>query len=240
MIVDYDILAGEYAQLRHVHSGVLTILLRNSRINSTSRTLEVGCGTGNYIIAIQAAVGCTCQGIDPSEQMLAAARQRSHQVQFELGRAEEIGFSDGTFDLVFSVDVIHHVSDQPAFFREAKRVLKTHGSVCTVTDSEEIIRNRQPLANYFPETVEVELKRYPRIADLRTMMARAGFKHINEIMVELHSTIDDIEAYRQKVFSSLLFIPAEAFEQGIQHMEADLRSGPIPVISRYLLLWGAR
>ncbi len=78
------------------------------------------------------------------------------------------------FDLVFSVDVIHHVSDKAAFYREAARVLQPGGHACTVTDSEEIIRRREVLSGYFPETVEVELARYPRLADLEGWMAEAG------------------------------------------------------------------
>lgn len=240
MKVDYDGLAREYAQHRQVHPGALAALLKNSRINKASQTLEVGCGTGNYIIALQAASGCACFGIDPSEQMLAVARKRSRRIKFVQGRAEKIDFPDEAFDLVFSVDVIHHISDQPAFFHEASRILRPGGMLCTVTDSEEIIRNRQPLANYFPETVEVELKRYPRIVDLRAMMTRAGLMDIQEAMVELSTLTDDIEAYRQKVFSSLILIPSEAFERGIRRMEADLHSGPITIVSRYLLLWGTR
>ncbi len=58
--------------------------------------------------------------------------------------------------------------------------------------------------------------------------------------MEHRTTIQDIQAYRDKAFSSLYLISQEAFERGIQRMEADLLQGPIPAISRYLLLWGRR
>ena len=54
------------------------------------------------------------------------------------------------------MDVIHHVVDRAAYYREAYRVLKPGGQVCTVTDSPWIIRHRQPLSEYFPETMPVE------------------------------------------------------------------------------------
>jgi ubiquinone/menaquinone biosynthesis C-methylase UbiE len=172
--------------------------------------------------------------------MLIRARARGRQVHFGLGQAETLDYPEATFDLVFSVDVIHHVSDRAAFFQEACRVLKPAGKVCTVTDSEDIIRRRQPLAYYFPESVEPEVKRYPCVTDLRQMMAKAGFKGIAEERVEYQTAIQDIQAYRDKAFSSLYLVSQEAFERGIQRMEADLLAGPIQVVSRYLLLWGVK
>jgi ubiquinone/menaquinone biosynthesis C-methylase UbiE len=240
MRMDYNKLASEYAQHRHINPGVLASLLKESALNVTSSVLEVGCGTGNYIIAIQDAVGCTCQGIDPSMQMLLRARARRRQIRFDLGQAETLDFPDATFDLVFSVDVIHHIGDRTAYFQEAWRVLKPAGKLCTVTDSEDIIRRRQPLATYFPESVEPEVKRYPCIPDLYRMMAGAGFKDISEERIEHQTAIKDIQAYRDKAFSSLYLVSQEAFERGIQRMETDLLAAPIQVVSRYLLLWGVK
>jgi ubiquinone/menaquinone biosynthesis C-methylase UbiE len=240
MKMNYNSLAREYTQHRRIHPGVLAGLLAKSHLNPASFVLEVGCGTGNYIIAIQETIGCTCSGTDPSGQMLAQARERSRQIRFDLGKAEMLSFPRSVFDLVFSVDVIHHVGDCAAFYQEASRVLNPGGMVCTVTDSDDIIRNRQPLSNYFPETVAVELKRYPPIPNLRQRMADAGFKEITEVRAEHQTTIQDIQIYRDKAFSSLHLIPQEAFERGIRRMEADLLSGPIHVVSRYLLLWGVK
>ena len=127
-----------------------------------------------------------------------------------------------------------------AHYREAFRVLAPGCQVCTVTDSEEIIRHRQPLSVYFPETVEVELVRYPRIDDLRRMMSDAGFSAIHDATVESALTTTDIGPYRDKAFSSLHLISSEAFERGIRRMEDDLRRGPIQFVSRYTLLWGAK
>jgi SAM-dependent methyltransferase len=240
MLIDYDKIASEYARHRQVHPRVLKSLLVTIRVGSASRVLEVGCGTGNYIIALEALAGCSCWGIDPSEQMLSRARERSRKINFQLGKAEKLDFSPDFFDLVFSVDVIHHVDNRLAYFREAYRVLRASGKVCTVTDSEWIIRHRQPLAIYFPETVEIELGRYPRIAELREVMERVGFGDITEDTVEFAYQLTDIQAYRDKAFSALLLIPELAFQRGMERMEQDLRAGPIQCVSRYLLLWGAK
>ncbi|MBI3977012.1 MAG: methyltransferase domain-containing protein [Chloroflexi bacterium] len=141
-------------------------------------------------------------------------------------------------DLVFSVDVIHHVSDFAGHYRAARRVLRAGGKLCTATDSEWIIRHRRPLAVYFPENVEVDLSRYHPIPQLRAALADAGFGDIHEEIVELGYDLADAGAYRSKSFSCLHLISEDAFRRGIERLEADLRAGPIPCLSRYLLLWG--
>jgi SAM-dependent methyltransferase len=236
--VDYDRLAREYARHRRVHPAVLRALCET--ISPPSNVLEVGCGTGNYITAIAALAGCACWGIDPSAEMLAQARARNPRLDLRIGQAERPGIEGVRFDLIFSVDVIHHVGDRPAYMGEAYRLLQPGGRVCTATDSEWIIRHRQPLAAYFPETVEVELARYPRVDALCDMMDRAGLAEIEVQAVEHAYELDDIQTYRDRAFSILHLIPEDAFRRGIARMEQDLRHGPIPCVSRYALVWGRR
>ncbi len=239
-MVNYDQLAADYARHRTIHPEVLKILLEKGRLTPESRILEVGCGTGNYITAIAAHSEADCWGIEPSEQMLAHARSRSQTIHFQQGTLPEGQFPADFFDRVFSVDVIHHVTEHPTFFQEAYRILKPGGQLCTVTDSEWIIRHRQPLATHFPETVEPELQRYPRIPALREWMEQVGFSAITEDQVEFAYTTDDIQIYRDKAYSTLHRITEDAFQRGIARLEADLQAGPIPCVSRYVLLWGAK
>ena len=239
-LIDYDRIAREYAVHRKIHPEVLRDLLAESGIHGGSSVLEVGCGTGNYIAAVESSIGCSCWGIDPSSEMLAEASERPGSVTFQVGRAERLEFTTGFFDLVFSVDVIHHLENITAYFREVRRVLKRGGRACTVTDSEWIIRHRTPLAAYFPETVDVDLERYPRSDQLYRDMRAAGLAELAEHQVELPYQLTDARAYRDKAFSSLHLIPEEAWRRGLERMEEDLRSGPIPCVSRYALIWGTK
>jgi len=236
--IEYDSIAAKYAQHRRAHPEVLKSLCKS--VQCTSKVLEVGCGTGNYIMAIESLIGCMCWGIDPSAEMLSRARERSQAIHFHAGQAERLDFPPAFFDLVFSVDVIHHISDRATYFQEAYRVLKPSGQLCTATDSKWIIRHRQPLALYFPETVESELERYPRIAELQRTMEQVGFNGIARRTVECTYALTDIQAYHDKAYSILHLIPASAFQRGLQRMERDLRAGPIRGVSRYTLLWGTR
>jgi ubiquinone/menaquinone biosynthesis C-methylase UbiE len=236
--LDYDQLAAEYARHRQVHPAVLQALCEAAHEDHS--VLEVGCGTGNYILALHAQVGCACWGIDPSTEMLTRARKRAMDVRFSPGSAETLDSPDASFDLVYSVDVIHHVQNHLAYIQEAYRVLGTGGRICTVTDSAWVIRHREPLATYFPETVQAELDRYPRIAHLHALYQQAGFGGIDERTVEFRTPLTDIQAYRDKAYSSLHLIPEDAFQRGIAQMERDLGNGQIPYVSRYTLLWGSK
>jgi SAM-dependent methyltransferase len=203
------------------------------------RILEIGCGTANYTAALQPQLG-RAWGIDLSEEMLHQARTRSPQALLCQGRAEQLGLQACSFDLLFSVDVIHHIADPLAYYQEAHRVLNRNGQVCTATDSEWIIRHRQPLSTYFPETIVYELGRYPRISDLERLMLSTGFVKITACTTEYAFAITDIQAYRDKAFSALQLIPETAFRRGIVQMERDLLISPIPCKSRYTLLWGTK
>jgi ubiquinone/menaquinone biosynthesis C-methylase UbiE len=246
IMIDYNRLAHNYATYRHVHPEVLRSLLEKSHLNPglESRVLEEGCGTGNYITQIAQVTGCVCYGLDPSARMLQQATSRPTAmpvpVSYIRACAEAMGLPDAFFDLVFSVDVIHHVADRRACFREARRVLKPGGLVCTVTDSEWVIRQRVPLSSYFPATVEPELRRYPSIVTLRREMQENGFNPVREEMVEFAYDLADATPFRAKVYSALHLIDEEEFARGLSRLERDLQRGPVPCVSRYMLVWGAR
>lgn len=236
--LDYDRLAGDYSKHRTVNPDVVRRLVAS--LTPASRVLEIGCGTGNYSRAIQDPVGCECIGIDPSAAMLAEVAGPGGRIPVCLARAEALPFDAGGFDFVFSVDVIHHVTDRDATYREALRVLRPGGKVCTITDSEWVIRNREPLSSYFPDSAEIDLTRYPRIEELKAAMESAGFEGLNEELAEWRYELTDSGPYRDRAFSSLQLLAEDSFRKGLRRLEADLAGGPIPCTSRYTLLWGGK
>jgi ubiquinone/menaquinone biosynthesis C-methylase UbiE len=233
----YQTIASEYARHRRVHPEVLRCLISTGKLGSASSLLEVGCGTGNYLVALDEVIGCDCWGVDPSEAMLAEARKRSTKAKLFCVPAEHMGLPADQFDLVFAVDVVHHIVDRSRAFRECRRVLRAGGRLCLVTESPSMIRRREPHATYFPEAVPIELARYPSLLTLTTELHEAGFIDLTEVEVEFPSELADLESYRAKVHSSLHLIPQDAFDRGIKRLEQDFRSGPVPSIWRYVLLW---
>ena len=239
-MINYDGLAREYAQHRGTLPAVTEALLEGGSLTPDSRVLELGCGTGNYILALEDAVGCACRGIDRSEDMLGHARARPGDVEFTLGDATRLGFADESFDLVYSVDVIHHIDAKEDFYEEAYRVLGPGGRLCTMTHSEALIRDSMLLARYFPETVPVNIARYPTVDEHREWMTRAGFLDFSETVVSHSVTVTDSGCYASKANSTLHMIPQDAFERGLMRLERDLAAGPIAGLRRYLGLWGTK
>ena len=238
--VDYDRSAAEYAAHRQIHTGVFQELCRKVRLGANPRVLEVGCGTGNYIAALAARQACRASGLDPSAAMLARARARPKPVTWMQGGAERLCFANAVIDIVFSVDVIHHVSDRATFYHEAVRTLCAGGWICTVTDSEDIILRREILSGYFPQTVEKEMTRYPRIAQLEAWMTASGLGSFEVVVVEAPYEITDAQPYRDKAYSALHLISEDAWRAGVAHLERDLAQGPVRGVSRYVCLWGRK
>jgi SAM-dependent methyltransferase len=115
--IEYGETAREYSMYRRAAQAAVERLIAGSGIAGTSRVLEVGCGTGNYISEIRQWVGCECWGVDPSPEMIGQARQGNQRVAYGVASAEHLGVDEGAFDFAFSVDVVHHVADRPAYHR---------------------------------------------------------------------------------------------------------------------------
>jgi ubiquinone/menaquinone biosynthesis C-methylase UbiE len=101
------------------------------------RGLELGCGTGNFTLALAGAFpDCRWATIDASEEMveLTAARVAEEaagvHVDTLVGRFEEIDFPDDSFDLVTSCISLHHVADKAAFFARLRPMHRPGGSLC--------------------------------------------------------------------------------------------------------------
>ena len=235
---NYDSLAQSYAPNRDINPTLFTRLITTVVLDESSTVLEVGCGTGNYIGKVAKVCGSRCWGIDPSMAMLAAAQERQPAAHFQRGSGGALPFDSDCFDFVYSVDVIHHMTEIFAYFGEAQRVLKPGGWICTATDSADDIRGRRPLSTYFPETLPVELARYPTIEQLRIGMEESGFTNVELNDIQFSYPLTDLEPYRQRAFSCLHLIDDPAFQRGIRRMEAELADGPLEGVSRYTLLWG--
>jgi len=234
----YDQLAADYAAARRVHPGIVTRLAEAISCTGAQRVLEVGCGTGNYAAALQAASGAPVLGVEPSAGMLAFAQTAG--VLGCQGTAEALPLREAAVDTVYTVDVVHHLTDPRRYLGEARRVLRPGGLLCTATDSTEIIATRRPLAVYWPETVPSELQRYHPIPRLIEWMESAGFADVREEDVAFAYPLRDAEPYRRRAYSTLQRISDEAWQAGLARLEADLRRGPVECVARYTLLWGAR
>ncbi len=94
--------------------------------------MDIGCGSGATTAPLAEAVGESGRvtGIDISETMLAAARERCRglaQVHFENTDAQVHPFAEGSFDLLFSRFGVMFFSDPYAAFENLARSLRPGG-----------------------------------------------------------------------------------------------------------------
>ena len=103
-------------------------------LTPASRILDFGCGPGGPLTYIVKRIGCAGVGADVSAPGIAAGRARAESqgledrvVLHEWDLNEPLPVPDASFDAVLSIDVILHLRDRPAVFREVARVLVPHG-----------------------------------------------------------------------------------------------------------------
>jgi SAM-dependent methyltransferase len=92
------------------------------------RVLDLGCGAGNMAKAIKFyRPDLEVFGVDISKQAIHQAKKEDSQVEFRVGSAEKIPYTDETFNAVLMFDVLEHVQDPLAVLKEVNRVLKKKG-----------------------------------------------------------------------------------------------------------------
>ena len=97
-----------------------------------SLTLDAGCGMGRFT-RIAGSLGSEIVGIDASECVFRAARlmmpfAAAHIVQADI---MHLPFRDGTFDIVYSLGVLHHTPNTKESFSAVARKLK-RGGLCSI------------------------------------------------------------------------------------------------------------
>lgn len=99
-------------------------------LSAGDRVLDVGCGTGNELVALAEIVGtrgCVV-GLDNSTALLAAAERRTRTspaaVELVVGDAHSLDFADGAFDAVRADRTLQHLAKPDAALAEMVRVVR--------------------------------------------------------------------------------------------------------------------
>ena len=101
-------------------------------VHDGESVLDVGSGTGAVAAAIaEAHPGAHVTGVDPAQELVSAARQRSagRGIRFVVGDAQRLDFSDGTFDRALSLLALNFMSDPARALAEQIRVTRPGGLI---------------------------------------------------------------------------------------------------------------
>lgn len=111
--------------------------LKANNINESfltgKRVIDVGCGTGRFAIALAQLGASESIGIDiGTKSILFAEKQKKRfgisNVYFHEMAAADIQFPDGSFDLIISNGVLHHIDNTEGGITEHLRILKEGGT----------------------------------------------------------------------------------------------------------------
>jgi SAM-dependent methyltransferase len=92
--------------------------------------LDVGCGIGQTDALLAPHVG-RLRGADPSAESIARAAEGNPAVAYDAYDGATLPYSDGSFDVVFAICVMHHVDlvNRRRFACELRRVVRPGGVV---------------------------------------------------------------------------------------------------------------
>lgn len=104
-----------------------------AHVAAGDRVLDLGCGEGD-LTAVLAQTGARALGVDVAPAALERARRRHPQLTFGLTPIDgPLAFDDGSFDVVWSSEVIEHVADTARWLSEVRRVLVPGGRLLVTT-----------------------------------------------------------------------------------------------------------
>ncbi|WP_446664451.1 class I SAM-dependent methyltransferase [Flexivirga sp. B27] len=177
---DYGQIGGAYSSYRQPDpriAGRIEDALGNART-----VLNVGAGAGSY-----EPTGRDVTAVEPSGSM--RAQRPPHLPEAIDATAESLPFADYSFDAAMTTFSIHQWSDLAAGLRELRRV--TTGPIVIMTCDPELL-DRFWLAEYAPEVIGTEARRYPSIAAIREVL---GDVEVLDVPVPLDCSDGFNEAY---------------------------------------------
>ena len=221
--IDYDRASKTYDNTRQASQRLIECFAGRVKLDARTWVLDFGCGTGNYLDVVERMFGCRCCGVEPSDGMREVIRKKNPRVDVRQGDHERVPFGDGMFDFVYMVDVIHHVPDVGAMFKELWRVMR-RGLLCVVTQSHGQIGERF-YNHYFPSLANTERTRYPRIEVIEAAGERAGFAHLdNEVLAGEPVMVNEqfVCNVREKNYSMFRLLDEDEFTQGLELLMRDV------------------
>ncbi|MCL6631288.1 MAG: class I SAM-dependent methyltransferase [Alicyclobacillus herbarius] len=157
--------------------------LRSIPLDSSSRVLEVGCGTGRTLVYAQQQYGCYAVGVDVRREMVNKAKRRAAltgaKVEFIQASAEDLPFPDASFDVLWMESVNVFVEDVARAFSEYARVLRDGGQIL---DVEMMLFG--PVTEAWRRSAErvYGARRVPDLTAWKKLFADHGFTEVKTLM----------------------------------------------------------
>jgi ubiquinone/menaquinone biosynthesis C-methylase UbiE len=238
----YDKIGSNYNKTRCADPYLTKRLSSLLSLKQSLHYLDVGCGTGNYTIAL-ANCGCNFYGIEPSKIMLAKATEINTNVSWALGVAEYLPLQDDFFNGCIAVLTIHLWKNLEKGFYEIFRVLKNQSKFVIFTSLPEQ-REKYWLNFYFPNMLKTTSILMPNFTKIEKSLKRAGFiisevekyfveKNLEDLFLysgKLNPTLYLNSEIRKGILSFAAFADQNEVEKGVQQLAKDIETNKISEI----------
>lgn len=194
-------------------------------LGNAKTVLNLGAGAGSYEPGDRYVIA-----VEPSFVMR-SQRQKNNKVPAVIGTADVLPFDDQSFDASMAMVTVHHWPDMKKGLRELRRVTK--GPVLIMSFDPDALNDFWNAA-YFPELIEVERLRYPKIDFI--VEALGGNCEVKSIPVPFDCSDGFQEAFygRPEAFlekeirksqSAWGFLPDGVEDRIVKSLADDLASG---------------
>jgi SAM-dependent methyltransferase len=167
------------------------------------RWLDVGCGSGAFTeMIVEQCAPVSVDGIDPSEEQLAYARQRpaSRLARFHQGDAMALPFPDDSFDAAVMPLVIFFVPEPARGVAEMARVVSPGGLIAAY--AWDMFEGGHPYATLLAEMREMGVavpvppsSDASRINAMRELWTNAGLEAVETREITVQRTYADFDDY---------------------------------------------
>lgn len=219
---DYDTHGRGYAGQRRPDPRIAAMV--HTALGDARTVLNVGAGAGSYEPADRYVVA-----VEPSTAM--RTQRPAGAVPALDATAEQLPFDDDAFDAVMATVTVHQWSDTTKGLAELRRVAR--GPVVVLTFDGDAL-DLLWLAEYFPELIAAERRRYPAIDMIAAAIGSTA--EILPVPIPIDCVDGFTEAYyaRPDMFlnrqvraaqSAWGFVNPTAITRGVDQLRADLDSG---------------
>jgi hypothetical protein len=211
----------EYGRRRRTDTRIEALV--HAALGDARTVANIGAGAGSYEPTDRHVIA-----IEPSPSM--RAQRPRERVPAIDGVAERLPLDDGSVDAAMAMITIHQWADGETGLRELRRVARDRVVVLTF-DGDAL--DRFWLAEYAPDLIAAERRRYPKIARVCELLGGAA---VQEVPIPIDCADGFTEAFyaRPEAFldpevrsaqSAWSFISEEAVEAAVARLAGDLASG---------------
>lgn len=247
----YDKIGFTYDTTRKADPEITRRLYNHLQLDVGSAVIDIGCGTGNYTIALKQ-MGLEMTGVDISSIMIESGRIKAPEIPWVKSDASILPFEDTLFNGAISTLVIHHYEELERPFKEALRVLEKGTRFVIFTSSPKQMQNYW-LVEYFPKAMEASCVQMPSVETVTDALRNVGFSIVGTETFLVQPDLQDFFLYSGKYKPELYLDPSvrkgistfaslameEEVRNGCQRLRHDIDSGKInDILTKYSSIEG--